>query len=349
MEIINSKKSKLKNVDFNNLSFGTFFSDHMFMCKYSNGSWKNPKILPYGSISLDPSISSLHYGQAVFEGMKAYKDSKGKVWLFRPEENFERMNRSSLRLNIPELPKDLFFKGLTNLLRIDSEWIKPGIGNSLYIRPFIFASSPNLQAAPSKEYMFFIICCPVKSYGYEGRVDVLISEKYSRAANGGVGYAKAAGNYAAQFYPTSLAEKEGCNQIIWTDANNHEYLEEAGTMNVFFRINDTVITSPLNDRILDGVTRKSIIQLADSLKIKTEVRPIKVEEIISSHKKGELKEIFGAGTAVVICPISSFKFNNKKYEISQVKNSFADILKEKITSIQYNLIDDPFGWRFPVN
>ena len=349
MEIINSKKSKLKNVDFNNLSFGTFFSDHMFMCKYSNGSWKNPKILPYGSISLDPSISSLHYGQAVFEGMKAYKDSKGKVWLFRPEENFERMNRSSLRLNIPELPKDLFFKGLTNLLRIDSEWIKPGIGNSLYIRPFIFASSPNLQAAPSKEYMFFIICCPVKSYGYEGRVDVLISEKYSRAANGGVGYAKAAGNYAAQFYPTSLAEKEGCNQIIWTDANNHEYLEEAGTMNVFFRINDTVITSPLNDRILDGVTRKSIIQLADSLKIKTEVRPIKVEEIISSHKKGELKEIFGAGTAVVICPISSFKFNDKKYEISQVKNSFADILKEKITSIQYNLIDDPFGWRFPVN
>ena len=215
MEIINSKKSNLKNVDFNNLSFGTFFSDHMFMCKYSNGSWKNPKILPYGSISLDPSISSLHYGQAVFEGMKAYKDSKGKVWLFRPEENFERMNKSSLRLNIPELPKDLFFKGLTNLLRIDSEWIKPGVGNSLYIRPFIFASSPNLQAAPSKEYMFFIICCPVKSYGYEGRVDVLISEKYSRAANGGVGYAKAAGNYAAQFYPTSLAEKEGCNQIIW--------------------------------------------------------------------------------------------------------------------------------------
>ena len=349
MEIINSKKSKLKNVDFNNLSFGTFFSDHMFMCKYSNGSWKNPKILPYGSISLDPSISSLHYGQAVFEGMKAYKDSKGKVWLFRPEENFERMNKSSLRLNIPELPKDLFFKGLTNLLRIDSEWIKPGIGNSLYIRPFIFASSPNLQAAPSEEYMFFIICCPVKSYGYKGRVDVLISEKYSRAANGGVGYAKAAGNYAAQFYPTSLAEKEGCNQIIWTDANNHEYLEEAGTMNVFFRINDTLITSPLNDRILDGITRKSTIQLADSLKIKTEVRPIKVEEIISSHKKGELKEIFGAGTAVVICPISSFKFNNKKYEISQVKNSFADILKEKITSIQYNLIDDPFGWRFPVN
>ena len=349
MEIISSKKSKLKNVDFNNLPFGTFFSDHMFMCKYSDGSWKNPKILPYGSISLDPSISSLHYGQAIFEGMKAYKDSKGKVWLFRPEENFERMNRSSLRLNMPELPKDLFFKGLTNLLGIDSEWIKPGIGNSLYIRPFIFASSPNLQAAPSKEYMFFIICCPVKSYGYEGRVDVLISEKYSRAANGGVGYAKAAGNYAAQFYPTSLAEKEGCNQIIWTDANNHEYLEEAGTMNVFFRINDTLITSPLNDRILDGITRKSIIQLADSLKIKTEVRPIKVEEIISSHKKGELKEIFGAGTAVVVCPISSFKFNDKKYEISQIKDSFADVLKKKITSIQYNLIDDPFGWRFPVN
>jgi len=348
MEIISSKKSKLKNVDFNNLPFGTFFSDHMFMCKYSDGSWKNPKILPYGSISLDPSTSSFHYGQAVFEGMKAYKDSKGKVWLFRPEENFERMNRSSLRLNMPELPKDLFFKGLTNLLRIDSEWIKPGIGNSLYIRPFIFASSPNLQAAPSKEYIFFIICCPVKSY-YGGRVDVLISEKYSRAASGGVGYAKAAGNYAAQFYPTSLAEKEGCNQIIWTDANNHEYLEEAGTMNVFFRINDTLITSPLSDRILDGVTRKSVIQLADNLKIKIEVRPIKVEEIISSHKKGELKEIFGAGTAVVVCPISSFKFNDKKYEISQIKDSFADILKEKITSIQHNLIDDPFGWRFPVN
>ena len=348
MEIHKSKKSKLENIDFDNISFGTTFSDHMFICKYSEGSWNSPKILPYGPISLDPSTSSFHYGQSIFEGMKAYKDSKEKVWLFRPEENFKRMNKSSLRLNMPELPKDIFFKGLTKLLKIDSEWIKSGVGNSLYIRPFIFASSPNLQANPSKEYIFFIICCPVKSY-YGGRIDVLISEQYSRAASGGVGYAKAAGNYAAQFYPTSLAEKEGCNQIIWTDANNHEYLEEAGTMNVFFRINDTLITSPLNDRILDGVTRKSIIQLANSLKIKTEVRPIKVSEIISSHKKGELKEIFGTGTAVVLCPISSFKFDNKKYEINPIKNSFAEILKEKITSIQYNLTDDPFGWRFPVN
>ena len=348
MKIIRSENSKLKDVDFNNLSFGTIFSDHMFMCKYSDDSWKNPQILPYGSFSLDPSTSSFHYGQAVFEGMKAYKDSKEKVWLFRPEENFKRMNKSLIRLNMPELPKNLFFSGLTNLLSLDSGWIKPGMGNSLYVRPFVFASSPNLQAAPSKEYIFFIICCPVKSY-YGDKVDVLISEKYSRAASGGVGYAKAAGNYAAQFYPTTLAEQEGCNQIIWTDSNNHEYLEEAGTMNIFFRINDSLITSPLNDRILDGVTRKSIIELADNLNIKTEVRPIKVAEIISSHKKGELKEIFGAGTAVVICPISGFKFKNKKYEISRLKESFADILKEKITSIQYNLVDDPFGWRYPVN
>tara|TARA_B100001559_G_scaffold130017_1_gene109358 strand:- start:1100 stop:2146 length:1047 start_codon:yes stop_codon:yes gene_type:complete len=348
MKIIRSENSKLKDVDFNNLSFGTIFSDHMFMCKYSDDSWKNPQILPYGSFSLDPSTSSFHYGQAVFEGMKAYKDSKEKVWLFRPEENFKRMNKSLIRLNMPELPKNLFFSGLTNLLSLDSGWIKPGMGNSLYVRPFVFASSPNLQAAPSKEYIFFIICCPVKSY-YGGRVDVLISEKYSRAASGGVGYAKAAGNYAAQFYPTTLAEQEGCNQIIWTDSNNHEYLEEAGTMNIFFRINDSLITSPLNDRILDGVTRKSIIELADNLNIKTEVRPIKVAEIISLHKKGELKEIFGAGTAVVICPINGFKFKNKKYEISSLKESFADILKEKITSIQYNLVDDPFGWRYPVN
>ena len=349
VEIVKCKNSKLKEMDFDNLSFGTIFTDHMFLCKFSKGAWKDPKILPYGSINLDPSTSSFHYGQAVFEGMKAYKDSKGKIWLFRPEENFKRMNKSSVRLNMPEFPKDLFFKGLTNLVSLDSNWIKPSMGNSLYIRPFIFASSPNLQAAPSDEYMFFIICCPVKSYVYEGKVDVLISEKYSRAASGGVGYAKAAGNYAASFYPTSLAEKEGCNQIIWTDAKNHEYLEEAGTMNVFFRINDTLITSPTNDRILDGVTRKSVIELAKDLKIETDIRPIKVEEIVSAHRKGELKEIFGAGTAVVICPINSFKFKNKKYKIKKLEKSFADNLKEKITSIQYNLVDDPYGWRYPVN
>ena len=237
--------------------------------------------------------------------MKAFKDEADEIWMFRPEDNLERINKSAHRLAIPEFPKDVFFDGLTQLLQLEKDWIKQGKGNSLYIRPFVIATEEAISASPANTYKFMIICSPAQSY-YAGEVRVLFAEEFSRAADGGVGYAKAAGNYGAQFYPTSLAHKKGYQQIIWTDAATHEYLEEAGTMNIFFRVGDTLLTAPTNDRILDGITRKSVIQLAKDNGINVEIRPVKVSEIKEAAKSGELKEIFGAGTAAVINPIAGF-------------------------------------------
>ena len=348
MKITHAQESKIKNIDFDNLNFGEIFTDHMFVCDYKEGQWKTPEIMPYQPIQMDPSSSVFHYGQAVFEGMKAYKDDADGVWLFRPEENFARINKSSERLSMPEFPKEFFFEGLEKLLDMDKEWIKKGARNSLYVRPFVFASQAGVQASASNAYKFMIICSPVSSY-YSGReVHVQVAEKFSRAAAGGVGYAKAAGNYAAQFYPTTLALNEGFQQIIWTDANTHEYLEEAGTMNIFFRINDTLITTPTSDRILDGITRKSILQLAAHLGIKTDVRPISIHELLSSKEDGSLKEIFGAGTAVVVSPIKGFGYQNKRHILEDAPDSFAAILKDHIVNIQRNVVPDPFGWRHEV-
>ena len=347
MKIEKTSASKLNHVDFENLSFGSVFTDHMFVCNYKEGQWQTPEVLPYQPLSFEPSMSVLHYGQAVFEGMKAYKDEGGKVWLFRPDENFKRINRSSVRLQIPKFPKEYFFEGLKTLLKIDNDWIKPGFGNSLYIRPFVFSSQAGVQASPAKEYMFIIICCPVKAY-YGGEVNVLIAEEYSRAADGGIGFTKAAGNYAAQFYPTALAQEQGYQQIVWTDAKSHEYLEEAGTMNIFFRIGDKLLTAPTNDRILDGVTRKSVIQIAEDVGIEVEVRPIKISEIVAASKNNSLKEMFGSGTAVVINPIKSFGYQGVNYKLPEVAHPIASKLKEQIMSIQYNLTSDPHGWRFEV-
>ena len=296
--IVKSENSKINSVDFSNLTFGRVFTDHMFTCDFEDGKWQTPKIMPYQAMTIEPSARVFHYGQAVFEGMKAYKDDDGKVFLFRPDENYRRINKSAARLAIPEFPKDYFFNGLETLLNMDNDWIKPGLGNSLYIRPFVIATEPAISASPAASYRFMIICSPAKAY-YNEPVRVLFAEKFSRSADGGVGFAKAAGNYAAQFYPTSLAQKKGFQQIIWTDASTHEYLEEAGTMNIFFRVGDKLITAPNNDRILDGVTRKSVIQLAEDMNIECEVRRVSVSEIKNAAKDGSLKEIFGAGTAAV--------------------------------------------------
>jgi len=344
MKIERAQTSKIHGIDFNNLSFGQTFTDHMFVCDYIDGAWVDPRIIPYQPIQMDPSSSVLHYGQAVFEGMKAYKDDNDRVWLFRPEDNHARINKSAVRLAMPEFPKDLFMNGMNELISMDSDWIKPGFGNSLYVRPFIFANQAGVSASASNRYSFMIICAPVGTY-YSGEINVLVSEKFSRAASGGVGYAKAAGNYAAAFYPTQLAQKEGYQQIIWTDASTHEYLEESGTMNVFFRIDDTLITAPTTDTILDGITRKSVIQIAKDAGISVEVRPVKVTEVIEAHKTGRLKEIFGAGTAVVVSPISGIGFQGQKYVLPTIENSYAAMLKEKIVNIQYNKGEDPYQWR----
>ena len=344
MNINEIQNSKINNIDFDNLNFGQTFTDHMLVCHYREGNWQTPEISPYKPLTLDPSASVLHYGQAIFEGMKAFKDNNGQIWLFRPEENFKRFNLSAKRLQIPEFPESYFFEGLNKLLYLDKEWIKPGQENSLYIRPFVFASQASVQASAANEYIFMIICAPVKSYYTGGEINVLIAEEYSRAANGGVGFAKAAGNYAAQFYPTSQALKKGFQQIIWTDADTHQYLEESGTMNIFFQINDTLITAPTNDRILDGVTRKSIIDLAKRKGIKVEERPIKVEEIKLAHQEGTLREVFGTGTAVVVLPINSFSHQNKTYKLP-TKTTLAESLKKSLMDIQYNESDDYFNWR----
>ena len=339
--------SRIAEIDFENLPFGKICTDHMFICTYRNGSWQDPRVMPYQAISLDPSAKVFHYGQTVFEGMKAYKDEEGRVWLFRPEQNQKRLNISAKRLAIPEVPKAVFMEGLKTLIRTDQDWIPRSAGSSLYVRPFIFASGNGFHASPADEYTFIIACSPSGSY-FSGKVSVRIEETYARAANGGVGYAKAGGNYASQFYPTSLAVADGFQQVIWTDDNTHEYIEEAGAMNIFVRIGDTLLTSPTSDRILDGITRKSILQLAESEGIPTEVRKIRVEELVEAAEAGTLKELFGAGTAAVVSPISSFGYKGMLYELPEVEESYASHFKKRITDIQYNKSDDPFGWRYPV-
>ena len=347
IEIISASNSKINSVDFENLTFGNVFTDHMLICDFKEGSWQKPTIQPYAPFTIDPSAKVFHYGQAIFEGMKAYKDLEDAVWLFRPEENFERFNKSAIRMAMPEVPEAIFMGGLKKLLQIEKEWVKKGKSNTLYIRPFMIATGHGVIAAPSQEYRFMIILSPARSY-YSGEVKVIIAEHFSRAANGGIGAAKAAGNYSAQFYPTKLANEKGFQQIIWTDDATHTKLEEAGTMNVFFRINDTLYTAPTSERILDGVTRKSVIELAKRENIKVEVRSVLVEELITAAKNGSLKEIFGAGTAAVINPIVGFSYKEEYFELPKMEHSIALDIKEKLTNIQHKLDEDTFGWTVKV-
>ncbi|EKY17494.1 branched-chain amino acid aminotransferase [Capnocytophaga sp. oral taxon 324] len=347
LKIEKVKESRINQIDFSKLSFGKTFADHMFICEYKDEQWQNPTIKPYAPITLEPSASVFHYGQAVFEGMKAYKDDNGHVFLFRPQENYKRINKSCSRLAMPEFPEEWFDKALRTLVDIDSEWIKPGFGNALYLRPFMIATTAGVQAAPAKNYLFMIITAPVQAY-YKGDVKVKIADYYSRAANGGFGFAKAAGNYAGQFFPTQEAANEGYQQVMWTDDATHQFLEEAGTMNLWFRFGDTLVTCPTSERILDGVTRKSIIAVAERLGIKTEVRPVKVTELIEAAEKGELKEAFGCGTAAVISPISGFGYKGKDYSVNRPAELYTDKIKQAILNIQYNKAEDPFGWRVQV-
>lgn len=347
IEIQRVKNSKITSVDFDNLPFGSVYSDHMLTCDFVNGKWQEPKIVPFAPISLDPSAKIFHYGQSIFEGMKAYKDADKNIMLFRPLDNCKRLNKSAERLVIPQIPEDIFMDGLKALLDVDSDWIPTNDGSSLYIRPFMFASGNGFHASPADAYKFIICTAPSGAY-FAGKVKVLIEEKYARAANGGVGFAKAGGNYAAQFYPTQLAIDKGYNQVIWTDDNTHQFIEEAGAMNIFVRINDTLITSPTSDRILDGITRKSILQIAEDNGIQTEVRKISVGEVVEAAKDGSLKEMFGAGTAAVISPIAGFGYQENDFDLPELENPYATKLKKLITDIQTNKTEDPYGWRVMV-
>ncbi len=347
MTVEKAKTSKIGQIDFDNLAFGSVFTDHMLVCDYKNGSWETPKIVPYQPITLEPSSKIFHYGQSIFEGMKAYKDDNNDIFLFRPLDNHKRLNISAKRMCIPEIPEEYFMDGLTTLLQLDEAFIPQKSGSSLYIRPFMFASGKGFHASPADEYKFIIACAPSGAY-FSGKVKVLIEETYSRSANGGVGYAKAGGNYAGQFYPTQLAIAKGYNQVIWTDDTDHEYIEEAGAMNIFIRINDTLLTGPTSDRILDGITRKSILEIAKDQGIPTEVRKISVTEVVNAAKNGELKEMFGAGTAAVVSPISTFGFRGVDYDLPELEHSYGAKMKKMITDIQYNKSEDKFGWRYQV-
>ncbi len=348
IEVTQVAQSRISEVDFNHLIFGAVYTDHMFVMDYKDGVWQTPKIIPYQAFSYEPSAKVFHYGQAIFEGMKAYKFIEtGDVYLFRPEKNIRRMNLSAERLAMPQIPEDIFLSALKKLVDLDSSWVPEGFGKALYIRPVFIATENQISAAPSTDYRFMIILSPADKY-YSGDVKVKIETRYSRACNGGIGYAKAAGNYAAQFMPTNKALEEGYQQIIWTDSCNHKYLEEAGTMNMFFRLGDNLVTAPTGDRILNGVTRDSIITIAKDHGINVEVRPIEVKEVVEGAKSGHLKEIFGTGTAATVLPIVGLGYEGEYYALPRLDNAYANVLKEMLMNIQYGIAPDPYGWMVPV-
>jgi len=347
IKITKNTNSNFQNVDLDNLTFGTVYTDHMFFCDFKNGEWQQPEITPYQPMQMAPSSRVFHYGQAAFEGMKAYKDTNNEVWLFRPEENWKRICFSSNRLAMPEVPKEIFMNGLETLIEMDKKWVVPGKGNALYIRPFIFATEEGVSAAPADEYRFMIICTPVQAYYKNADVKVKISDYFSRAANGGVGATKAAGNYAASFYPALKAKEEGYQQVVWTNST-HEYIEEAGTMNVFFRIGDTLLTAPTDDRILAGITRKSLLQLAEDKGLKAEVRKVSVKEVVAAAENGTLLEVFGSGTAAVIVPITGIGYKDKHWDLPKLENSYAMLLKNSLLDIQYNTVEDQHNWTLKI-
>lgn len=343
MKITKASNSRIENIDFSNLPFGTVFSDHMLICNYKNGKWEEAEILPYGPIAMAPGAQVLHYGQSVFEGMKAFKNTNDELLLFRKEENYKRLNKSAVRLSIPEIPEDVFMDGLDELLSLDKEWCKSDPGYSLYIRPFIFASGECVKASASEEYTFIIITSPTTKY-YAGEMNVVIEQHYTRAPKGGVGYAKAAGNYAASFYPTKQANAKGFQQVIWTDSIEHKYIEESGTMNIWFRVGDKLITPELSDSILGGITRDSIVTLAEQRGIVVEQRRVLVSEVVEGIKNGTVTEAFGTGTAVTVNPINSITYNDEKLVIPSLEDSFALKLKQELQGIQKGELNDSLGW-----
>lgn len=347
MKISRTQQSRLGSVDFSNLAFGKVFSDHMLVAKYKDGAWQEPEIMPYGSIPMSMSLHALHYGQSAFEGMKAYRGLDGQIRLFRPDANHERLNRSAVRLCMPEVPAEVFLGGLEELIRLDAAWIPKEEGMSLYIRPFLFSSSEFIAARPSEEYIFAIICSPVGPY-YSGAVKVKIEEEFTRSAGGGIGYTKAAGNYGGAFYPTRKAVQDGYTQIIWTDHKEHKYIEESGTMNVAFRIGNKLITPPLSDRILAGITRDSILKLTRQWGWEVEERPISVDEIVAAYGEGQLKEAFGMGTAAVVSVISHIGYRGNMMELGEQPDSFAQQIKQGLNDIRVGRVEDVFNWMVTV-
>ena len=348
IQINRTTVSRLNQVDFNNLPFGRNFSDHMFVADYENGEWKNLQIVPYGEISMSPAASALHYGQAIFEGIKAYKQQNGEIVIFRPQSNFERFNISADRMVMPAVPEDIFMQGMVQLINLDRDWVPSNEGQSLYIRPFMFATDPVIGVHASETYKFIIITGPTGAY-YPKPLKVKIETHYARAVEGGVGYAKTAGNYARSLYPTQQAQKEGFDQLIWTDAKEHAYIEESGTTNVMFVINNVLITPSSRDTILDGVTRNSILALARAWGMEVEERRVTVAEVIAAAQNGALQEAFGAGTAATIAHIAQIGYEGKVYTLPEpASREFSNKVLKALSDIRYGVTKDEFGWNYKV-
>jgi branched-chain amino acid aminotransferase len=340
-----TKNSNINSVDFENIKFGRVNTDHMFICHFKDGKWQDGEIKPFQNISLSPATSALHYGQSIFEGMRCQKSTDGEdILLFRPEENFKRLNLSAKRMCMPEIPEQVFNRGLETLIAIDHEWIPTTQGSGLYIRPFYFASDNFLGVKESEDYIFIIYCCPVNAY-YSNPLSVWVEQRYSRATKqGGVGYAKCAGNYAASMYPAKLAKEKGYDQVMWTDSEKHELIEETGTTNIFAQIGGIIVTPSLSDSILPGITRESIITFLKSKNYVVEERELDIHELVEASINGMLKEMWVSGTAATVVNIKRFHFNDKDYEVPMPENGLKDEILQALVGIKRGEIEDSFGW-----
>ena len=348
IKVSKSPSSRLGETDFSNLPFGRIFSDHMFIAEYADGAWQSFDIVPYGNLSLSPAISSLHYGQAFFEGLKAYRHPDKTVSIFRPYKNAERFNLSAERMCMPSVPEETFVQSIAALVDLDREWIPTAAHHSLYIRPFMFASDPYLGVQPATTYKFMILTCPVGAY-FTKPLKVKIETKFSRASEGGFGYAKAAGNYGGSMFPGKEALKEGYDQLIWTDARNHEFVEELGAANVMFVIDGVLITPSTRDTILKGITRDSVLTLARKWGVPVEERRVSVAEVIEGLKNGKLTEAFGVGTAATIAPIATIGHEGQLYDLpDQSKAEFSNKALKTLNEIRYGFSEDEFNWNYKI-
>lgn len=348
-DITKTTQSRLEQVNFDELGFGRVFSDHMLEVEYADGGWKQPRIKPYGPIEVQPALHVFHYGQSVFEGLKAYYVDDETINLFRIEKNYERMARSCKRICMPPVERDTFIEGISTLIEIDSQWVPGNEGDVLYIRPFVSAFDSVIAASPADKYRFYVITSPVGAY-YSKSVKLTTSQKYIRAAKGGVGAAKFAGNYAGSFHPARQAQQDGFDQVLWLDAFDHKYVEEVGTMNIFFVIDGVLITPELSGTILPGVTRDSVIQLAKSWDMPVEERRIDIAEVIEAGKAGTLEEGFGAGTAAVIAPIEEIHHDGTSVIPHETdRGPVGQKLYDTIYDIQRSRTEDPFDWVRSIN
>lgn len=344
VRIKKTENSRLHELDKNNIEFGKVYSDHMLIADYVDGAWRQPEIVPYGNLSMSPATSFFHYGQAIFEGVKAYKDPDGNPVIFRPQDNWKRMNRSAIRMGMPAIPEELFMEGMRQLIELDQDWIPSADRTSLYIRPFMMAIDEFIGIKPTTKFRFMIITSPAGPY-YAEPVSIYVDEQYVRAFPGGVGYTKAAGNYGGSMYPMTEVRKKGFHQILWMDGIEHKYVQEIGTMNVFFVLGDKVVTPELSDTILEGITRDSVITILRDNGYTVEEKALHIDEIVDAYRAGELREAFGTGTAASVAPIADLTYRGENLSLPpQEEWKLAPWLRQELNAIRYGRKPDDYGW-----